>query len=1085
MADLQQTVDSWLKANPTATNNQVASAVQSVGGLDANAGLAGILASRYGIDPSEVQNYYNNFAATNTAAPVNTAAVAPVNAVASAPVNTAVVAPTNTIAAAPVNTVAPVNTMSAAPVTQPTLTNTVVAPVNTAAAPAKKPYRPSLGEWMSKSGLDFNTAADLYNGVVGSNKDTRDWTAIMAAEDPVAAARRATYNMYGGVTERTVTDPDTGKPYQMLFAADGTRLTMPSNRKANFGLEGTWLDNLTKKSTPEQVAQAYRDFLNSDLSVQGFNPATGLNSIPNDSKQNQDEAIRKLQKRGISTEMIENAYKEYLKNPSLTGSEPLSQGLNKGSTADQVSAAYEQFVTNAGGDTKKNRDEAARFLTSLGVDAPIIDDAYDKFLMPLQSLTKTSTPEEIARAYYTITGGKGGDTQESQDRASKLLEGLGVEAPTITGAYDDYKDLAGLRSNFGAKDSNGLPTMDGILSGFKYAKDNDIKFSDMERVLGKDDFNKYKANFSDYAKTGIANIIADNKLSFDEASMSKKFAREYGLDAQGMADLTGQKKELFDAIDKTYTESGDRVIKSALNADDAKTAGDKIVKGLALQQKYGFTDEDLSRATGIPLEELTGYLEPTRNFATTYKETMSKPDVTGKDILSLLEKSKDDPGVRTAYGTNIDGQIAKLKELDQKWGKYGLDGYQAENISNQLGKITDAAGGKNWSGEWMGGGENAKLQATALLMRKGVDNLADLGVRKRTQQFDSNVDFYEGQNVRKDDEGRKYIYEKTASGDAETSTRKYLPKDAKTTPGIVERDDEDLPIYRPLSEKELATYDPKTGKFDAETSISDLIDKSTGKVIASNQSLGVGSFFGKSGAGGNRFTLDSYDTGNFFKGSDKEFGIMMTDEGVPVPYQTTEKDGFMYSPAFPIMMAMIAPGISNAISGSLSGAATAATGAAELGFTAGTAPTLMNTALTQGIMGGGMAALTGQDVLKGALLGGIGAPISAGIGSFLPSGLDANATRAITNAGTGVAKGLLQGGDFEDLLGQGVLSGLVNYGSGELSKNLGGSFNLTPQQLNLATGVLTPLLQGKKLDPMNVYSMLAQNAQQQTKKATP
>jgi hypothetical protein len=142
---------------------------------------------------------------------------------------------------------------------------------------------------------------------------------------------------------------------------------------------------------------------------------------------------------------------------------------------------------------------------------------------------------------------------------------------------------------------------------------------------------------------------------------------------------------------------------------------------------------------------------------------------------------------------------------------------------------------------------------------------------------------------------------------------------------------------------------------------------------------------------------------------------------------------------------------------------------------------MLNTALTQGILGGGMAALTGQDVVKGAILGGVGAPISAGIGSLLPTGMDPTMARAITSAGTGVAKGVLQGGDFEDLLGQGVLSGLTNYGLGEATRGL----NLTPQQLNLATGIALPLLQGKPVNPMNLIGPLTQTAQQQTTKATP
>jgi hypothetical protein len=55
-----------------------------------------------------------------------------------------------------------------------------------------------------------------------------------------------------------------------------------------------------------------------------------------------------------------------------------------------------------------------------------------------ENLTATSTPEEIAAAYQEFTGMVGGDTQDAQTRAVDYLTGLGVAAPTITQAYDQY-----------------------------------------------------------------------------------------------------------------------------------------------------------------------------------------------------------------------------------------------------------------------------------------------------------------------------------------------------------------------------------------------------------------------------------------------------------------------------------------------------------------------------------------------------------------------------------------------------------------------------------------------------------------------
>jgi hypothetical protein len=61
MALTQEQVDWWFSQNPDATAEDVAAAVKSVGGLEANAGLAGMLANRFSIAEPEVTNYYNAY----------------------------------------------------------------------------------------------------------------------------------------------------------------------------------------------------------------------------------------------------------------------------------------------------------------------------------------------------------------------------------------------------------------------------------------------------------------------------------------------------------------------------------------------------------------------------------------------------------------------------------------------------------------------------------------------------------------------------------------------------------------------------------------------------------------------------------------------------------------------------------------------------------------------------------------------------------------------------------------------------------------------------------------------------------------
>lgn len=823
-------------------------------------------------------------------------------------------------------------------------------------------------------------------------------------------------------------------------------------------------ESLTANSTPEQIAAAYAEFAGGA----GGNIAV-----------NQGAAIDYLQNIGVAAPVVDQAYGQYNQMAAPTGIQTLAaptyQGLTATSTPDQIANAYTMFADQSGGDTIANQQTAQEYLTGLGVSDPTINQAYTSYLAdaPLyQSLTAQSTPDQIAGAYRQFVQDNGGDTQATQAEATKYLGKIGVADTNTQDAYQNYLDQESAASNlytqFGVADGSATPTTEGILAGFKYAKDSGLDENDLKDTLGEDAFNKYKAGFSNYARTGITSILADKKLSFDEAKEVVKFGREYGYNTQQLADLTGQKKELFDTVNKTYDDATNKIVDTVLNSDEAKTDGDKIVRALALQEKYGFDDEDLAKATDLTPAEVKNYLDPLRNYQSDYEKTIKKADVSGKDILEFLENSKKNEGVSTAYGSNIDKQIERLNELNQKWSGF-KDGYQAENIYNQVNKITDAAGGKNWSGSWMSGGDNAAKEATRLLLNRGVDNLADLGVEKNYEKTTAPREFYNGELVRVDEDGRKYILTPVAGGDSENLYPSLLPPDAKTVPAKVDvfmAGEDSYETYSPLTEQELKTYNPETKEFDLEAG-NKLIDKSTGKVIGTSSD--------------NKFDLDTYSTGNFFAGRSKSMGIMMTDQGVPVPYQTSQKEGFKYSPLFPIALALLAPYAASYVGGALPGAATAATGAAEGAFLAGSNATLANTALTQAIMGGGIGALTGQPILKSALMSGITAPISTGINSLLPANLDPAIARAVTSAGTGVAKGMLNGRSFDDLLGEGVLSGLTNYGIGEATKGL----NLTPQQVNFATGIAAPLLQGKDINPMSVISSLANTGMKQNQRATP
>ena len=74
MALTQEQVDWWFSQNPNATAEDVAAAVKAAGGLEANEGLAGMIANRYSIAEPEVTNYYNAYTAPTTTPAVTTPA---------------------------------------------------------------------------------------------------------------------------------------------------------------------------------------------------------------------------------------------------------------------------------------------------------------------------------------------------------------------------------------------------------------------------------------------------------------------------------------------------------------------------------------------------------------------------------------------------------------------------------------------------------------------------------------------------------------------------------------------------------------------------------------------------------------------------------------------------------------------------------------------------------------------------------------------------------------------------------------------------------------------------------------------------
>jgi len=591
--------------------------------------------------------------------------------------------------------------------------------------------------------------------------------------------------------------------------------------------------------------------------------------------------------------------------------------------------------------------------------------------------------------------------------------------------------------------------------GFEWAQANEIDDKRLKNILGEERYNEYVDKYGKGILETLRPALEDDKISPQEALDIVTSAKSFGLDANEIAKYTGLDQRIPDAFFNTYDRVVSGIVGNALDPESTQTEKQKVGGILALQTQYGLTDKDIADYSNGKLTEddVKNYLGGVKTFESDFQALVSKPDVTAKEVNDFIDNSRKSRAVTALYGDSINTFDQKLDDLEGKWKSSGVDALQAETVYNQLKTITDAAKGANWAGSWKGGGDGAALEATKLLVSRGVDNLSDLKVEKNFEQTPT-VEMYKGVPVYMAG-GKRYISTQGEFG----PEYERVPDGAQTQLAAAYEDSSGegdnyytFTNYRPLTAQELETYDSKTGKFALESGTK-LIDGSSGKIIAKGT--------------GNNFILDSYDTGNFFKGKNKKLGIQMTDSGIPVPYQIEKKEGFVYSPALPLFASLLVPGLSGMVGGMLPGAATATTAATGLN-------TALSQAITGGLIGGGVSALRDGDILKGVVGGAANPLLSYGIGqlvptNLIPGGMDTTLGRTLTNTGANVARAAFSGGDLGKAALTGITSGALDYAL----KPAFDALNLSPTQVNLLTGIVMPAALTGNVNPLSAISTLA------------
>lgn len=707
------------------------------------------------------------------------------------------------------------------------------------------------------------------------------------------------------------------------------------------------------------------------------------------------------------------------RNPNVKLVDAMSGLLNQKNLVDETG-----FHLNEAGRNAFNAALSNAFLGSQGA-GPIkySDEAIQEFVK-----TNNLTPEQATALapYFGL----------STDRVLDALSPTTKEQIT---------------QQFGVTEG-AAPTTENILAGFKYANEAGLSEDRLKRTLGEDVFNTYKTGLADYAKTGIANILADDKLSFDEARTAVKFGRDYGYDAQKMADLTGTDKKVFDTIYKNYDDTTNKIVDSVLGAEDVKTNDDKIIRALALQDKFGFTDDDLAKAADFTPAQVKEFLDPVRNFGTDLNKILTNTDSTLAETKKLLETAKTNGAINQLYGAKLEPLDAKIAEIEDRWkGFKNVEPMHAQRVYDQIGGQREKLGNQYYRGVF---GDPLVMAAT--LAEKGIDTLADIGQKDKYEAAPAEKRYTTKDGAPLEDLG---------NGTFATNDGSVVPKNqVKTVYGYTEQELREGPEggyyeskFVPLSDKDVdkeGNYQKLVGKV--------AIDKDTGKEIADID----GRIASQNSSGGLRKKFNTLN-------------VNFTKEGVPVITAASQRAGLGalvqdLAPIISMALPFVLPGLGSALSGMLPGAGVAASGA-----TAAIAPTLMNQALTQGIISGGLTTLGGGQFEKGFLGGAVTPVINAGISSLLPAGMNPDLAKSLTSAGTGAVRGALQGGEFKDILAGGITQGLADYG---VNAALGAS-GLTPQQLNFVTGIAAPLLQGKKINPITAFGALA-NAGQQTQRGS-
>lgn len=110
-------------------------------------------------------------------------------------------------------------------------------------ADSAKNARPNIKEFMDKTGATFEDASEIVYGVIGSNTDTRNWSAIMNSTDPMTMARQATGLMYNQPTSLTDKTNPSNESMKIVAQSGNFTLNQHHDDEGNITYQGIGLSD--------------------------------------------------------------------------------------------------------------------------------------------------------------------------------------------------------------------------------------------------------------------------------------------------------------------------------------------------------------------------------------------------------------------------------------------------------------------------------------------------------------------------------------------------------------------------------------------------------------------------------------------------------------------------------------------------------------------------------------------------------------------------------------------------------------------------------------------------------------------------